>query len=43
MSLFAIVASVFGLVVLLPLGASLVMNTILKNTDNEGLYDEEDS
>ena len=43
MSLFEIILSVIALVVLLPLGASLLMNTILKNTDNEGIYDEEGS
>jgi len=42
-SLFEIILSVIALVVLLPLGASLLMNTILKNTDNEGIYDEEGS
>lgn len=43
MSLFEIIASLFVLVILMPLGASLLMNVILKNTDNEGLYDEEDA
>ena len=43
MSLFEIIASSFALVILMPLGASLLMNAILKNTDNEGLYDEEDA
>lgn len=43
MSLFEIIVSLFALVILLPLGASLLMNVILKNTDNEGLYDEEDA
>lgn len=43
MSLFEIILSVIALVVLLPLGASLLMAVILDNNDNEGLYDEEDS
>lgn len=43
MSLFEIILSVIALVVLLPLGASLLMAVILDNTDNEGIYDEEDS
>lgn len=43
MSLFTIIASIFGLAIVLPLAASLLMNTILKNTDDEGIYDEEDS
>lgn len=43
MSVFTIIVSIFGLVVLLPLAASLLMNTILKNIDNEGIYDEENS
>ena len=43
MSLFEIILSVIALVVLLPLGASLLMAVILDNTDNERLYDEEDS
>jgi hypothetical protein len=41
-SLFEIVLWVVGVAVILPLTASLLMNTILKNTDNEGLYDDED-
>lgn len=43
MSLFEIVLWVVGVAVILPLTASLLMNTILENTDNEGLYDEEDA
>jgi len=42
-SLFEIILSVIALVVLLPLGASLLMAVIFDNTDNEGIYDEEDS
>jgi hypothetical protein len=42
-SLFEIILSVIALVVLLPLGASLLMAVIIDNTDNEGLYDELDS
>jgi hypothetical protein len=41
-SLLEIVLWVVGVAVILPLTASLLMNTILKNTDNEGLYDDED-
>lgn len=43
MSLLEIVFWVVVVAVILPLTASLLMNTILKNTDNEGLYDEEDA
>ena len=43
MSLFTLILSVFGLAIVLPLAASLLMNTILKNTDDEGIYDEEDA
>jgi F0F1-type ATP synthase membrane subunit b/b' len=42
MSLFAIFASVFALVVLLPFAASFLMKTILKNIDHEGIYDDLD-
>jgi len=42
-SLLEIVLWVVVVAVILPLGTSLLMNTVLKNTDNEGLYDEEDA
>lgn len=41
MSLLTVILSVFAIVVLLPLTASWLMGTILKNTDNEGLYEDE--
>jgi len=42
-SLFAIFATIIGVVVVLPLVASFLMKTILKDTDHEGIYDELDS
>lgn len=43
MSLLEIVLWVVGVAVILPLGASLLLNTLLKNIDSEGIYDEEDA
>ena len=34
---------IVGLVIVLPLVASFLMNIILMNTDSEGIYDELDS
>jgi hypothetical protein len=42
-SLLDIVLWVVGVAVVLPLAASFLMTWLLGNTDNEGLYDEEDS
>jgi hypothetical protein len=43
MSLFEIILSVFALVIFLPLTASWLMNIILDNTDDDGIYDDEDA
>lgn len=42
MNLLIVILTVIGLVIVLPLGASILMALILETANNEGLYDDED-
>lgn len=42
MNLWLVILSIVGLVIVLPLVASILMAFILETANNEGLYDDED-
>lgn len=42
MSLWLVILTIVGIVIVLPLVASVLMAFILETANNEGLYDDED-